>query len=319
MYNESQKQEFLDTMNKEAAKPYISLFQKSELYERAAGHDVCEFIYSELLGLFESCQYTRFQTFKSYKSLLNDYLKFCCANKYCNSNCIVELERLQFTDLTGYAKLRNEFYFNLDDMLDSIEYVFSNSKIDVTYYRPVQVYYGLIWIGLEKEQIFALTPEDVSNSMVGISNVYLDIPDRLDDLIQMYIADEYFITVDGRYKKYKDGGYIFKTSKGGMASHGWIMDKNSQWKECVNNLDVTDPLFGKKLSLSSIRKSALFSDIYDYFGSDVGANQKGEFDKLLTDLRIKEMSSNTFASYSNITLAEYHKWFNYYKNINRKI
>ena len=206
MYNESQKQEFLDTMNKEAAKPYISLFQKSELYERAAGHDVCEFIYNELLGLFESCQYTRISTFKTTKSILSDYMKFCCANKYCNSNCLVELERLQFADLTGYAKLRNEFYFNLDDMLDSIEYVFSNSKIDVTYYRPVQVYYGLIWIGLEKEQIFTLTPEDVSDSMVGISNVYLDIPDRLDDLIQMYIADEYFITVDGRYKKNKDGG-----------------------------------------------------------------------------------------------------------------
>lgn len=319
MYNESQKQEFLDTMNKEAAKPYISLFQKSELYERAAGHDVCEFIYSELLGLFESCQYTRAQTFKSYKSLLNDYLKFCCANKYCNSNCIVELERLQFTDLTGYAKLRNEFYFDLDDLLDSIEYVFSKSKIDETYYRPVQVYYGLIWIGLENEQIFTLTSKNIRRGMVSISDLYLDIPDRLNDLIQEYIADKYFITVDGRHKNYKDVGYVFKTSKGGKISRGWTTDKNKQWSQCVNNLEVTDLLFGKKLSLSSIRKSALFSDIYDYFGGDVGVNQKGEFDKLLTDLRIKEMSSNTFASYSNITLAEYHKWFNYYKNINRKI
>ena len=116
MYNESQKQEFLSSLKPESKKTYISIFQKSEIYERAAGHDLCDFIYNEYLGLFEACQYTRVSTFKTNKSFLNDYLEFCCANKYCNSNCIVELSRLQFTDLTGYAKLRNEFFFSLDDM-----------------------------------------------------------------------------------------------------------------------------------------------------------------------------------------------------------
>ena len=319
MYNESQKQEFLSSLKPESIKGYISFCQKSEIYERAAGHDLCDFIYNEYLGLFESCQYTRVSTFKTNKSFLNDYLEFCCANKYCNSNCIVELSRLQFTDLTGYAKLRNEFFFSLDDMLDSIEYVFSNSKVDVTYSRPVQIYYGLVWAGLEEEQIFALTPENVCGGMISTSDVYLDLPYRLDDLIQKYISDEYFITADGRHRNYKHSGYIFKTSKGGMATSGWITDKNKQWRECAKNLNVTDPLFGKKLYLSSIKKSALYSDIFNHFRSDVSINQKSEFDRLLINLQDIDKTNNTFASFSSITLSEYHKWFNFYKNIDRKI
>lgn len=318
MYNENQKQGFLRALSPDWQKICSAIFQKTEISERAAGHDLCEFMYQEFVNMFEACQYTESNTFYTNYTFIRKYVEYCCNHKLCDPNSLVELKRVKYSkDIKGYSKLRNEFFFDLDDMLKVIEYVFSKSLVDVTYYRPLQAYLGLIWIGLLDEEIYTLKPEDFSYFGLNIRGQCIEVPGNLKKIIKKMSEDEYFITTDGKARHYNiESQYLFKTSKSAAPiTKGWYTDKCKQWKKCANDLPITDELYGKKLDTKSIKKSALYSEIYCTFFGEISDCDEARFNEFISDKmegKIKEVSMGAVAKK---LMQGYNNWIAYYRYI----
>lgn len=316
MYNEQQKNQFLQTVNPKNFKTYRAIFNQSEISERAAGHDLCEFIYNEFLNLFEALQYSIAQSFRSYKTLINNYIVYCCDNKLCNSNSTVELSRLRYDDLQGYTKLRNEFFYNIDEMLDAVEYVFRFAEADETYYRPFQLYLSFLWVGLKDDEIYTLKVNDFDETHVITNGKYIYLPLRVRKILVACLNDDYFITTDGKTRRYRNNGYVFRTSRSdNPITVGWYTDKCIQWNKFVEALPVTDDLYGKRLSRRSIKKSAIFDEINQEFCGEIDNNRIPEFKEYINEKfedRLKEESIKTAkVNYYK----EYQKWYKYFSKI----
>lgn len=319
MYNENQKQEFLKALPPDWLKIYGAIFQKTEMSERAAGRDLCEFIYKEFVNMFEACQYTESNTFYTNYTFIRKYVEYCCNHKLCDPNSLVELDRVKYQeDIKGYTKLRNEFFFDMDDMLKVIQYVFQKSLVDVTYYRPLQAYLGLIWIGLLDEDIYTLKPEDFDCfGHLNIRGQHIEVPYSLKKIIAEMSEDEYFITTDGKARHYNtENPYLFKTSKSSAPiTKGWYTDKCKQWKKCVYDLPITDELYGKKLDTKSIKKSALYCEIYNIFFGEIRDEDKERFNEFISDKMEGRIKEAGMSSTARKILQGYNNWLAYYRYI----
>lgn len=295
MYNPEYKQEYLSTIKSDSTVIVVeSLFVISASIEKMLNKDLCEFIFSDFIMLFERCGFVKGYNLPNRKSMIRSYIAWCVSKKYCSPNSLVEIERLQASDVNGYHVANSKYFRSLDDLLDCIEQVYKavSSDVSPTLYEPLQMFYGLYWYGLESSEIFNLKTEQIdshSGNTITLENKAITVSDRFMQLSINVSKYSCFITLHNQAMPYVESKYVFKSTKAKMAGEpitvNFHTSKHRVWMSLMESVPVSHPYYGKILSTISIAESGRFYRYYqdeksgaeinaDYMAKQLGTSEK---------------------------------------------
>lgn len=317
MYNPQYKQEYLSTIKNESTFIVLeSLFTITASIEKMLNKDLCEFIFSDFIMLFERCGFVKGHNLPNRKSMIRSYIAWCVSKKYCSPNNLIEIERLQTTDVSGYHIAKLKYFRSLDDLLDCIEQVYKAISLDAspTLYEPLQMFYGLYWYGLESSEIFNLKTDQIntcSNNTIVVGDKAIVVSDRFMQLSDRICKYSGFITLHNQMMPYVKSEYVFKSTKARMAgkpiTENFHTSKNRVWMSLMENVPMSHPYYGKMLSTISIAESGRF---YRYY-QDEKSGIEITVDYMVKKLRVSDKNYST----PKFELRKYQIWKRYCESL----
>lgn len=270
MFNEAIKTEYIETISstKHTKSTLRSLFNMSEPFENFLGKDLCEFTIQDFIFMFEQIGWTKGQTVKNKRSLIQKYVNWSISKKYVRSDVQSNIERLSFTDLE--PKFNSKLYYkSIEDLIDAFERVYKKAGFDISYYSRNISYCALYWYNLTNDQLsnIALYP-DWQNE----KGFFINLPDgnsisiskRLFDMIGNIPRDSVAYK-SGKLKSCPSNNYLFRTFRSTSAINTNVFESNlkAEWKEIIDKLKPGDEDYGRKLSSESIILSGMCYRIHN--------------------------------------------------------
>lgn len=266
MYNDDIKQEYLRSIdNIKIQNNLVSTFTKSEDIEKMFNKDLCNFIRSDFIFLFERNKYFNKSTFNTVKSNIKKYVTWCSAKKYCNSNSINEISGISINDINGMYKINTEYYFSIDELVSTIDFVFKNGGYEPEYYSRIILYYSLFWFQYTKEEIHHLkkTNINLSEGKITVNNFTTIIPECLIKFCDIALNCDQFHSISGKKMDLKQSNYIFRTVKSDEPPGSSYMSNVMRiWKELLKNIPPDNKYYNKQLLIDVISKCGLMYEIY---------------------------------------------------------
>ncbi|MBU5333566.1 hypothetical protein KQI61_15310 [Anaerocolumna aminovalerica] len=163
-YNHQRKKDYLKSQeldfNTNIIKNIISVFNMTSNFENANDKDLCEFTFEEFVSMFSLNQWVNYSTFKSKKTIIKNYIKYCVDNNLCEANNLRNISRLIGKDIKKKSKFEIEYYKDFEDFHDTIQYLFHETlKNNDNGVISITILY-LLWYGFEKEEIIKIKNED---------------------------------------------------------------------------------------------------------------------------------------------------------------
>lgn len=315
MYNELQKAKYLDSIstdfNDGTVKSTHYMLKKASKVEELLNKDICEFCYADFKMLFEHCRYIDISTFRSHKSNFIRYVKWCAENKLGEYNAVSELERLRLEDVQSCsaAKMYNECFADIDDLLDGFEEAIQDG--DEIYRYMFSVFYGLCWYGFSDEELYYLKKDNFNSadSTVESNGRKIKVSERFSQILKKYIAADEIIMYsqgDERCFQFVKTEYLIRNTirneSSARISENYISARSKKWKKAVEELPIDSKYYGKKLTPTKTRASGAYYRLLQKEKSGIKVNINN-IESLIPEYDLRAMPQKR-----SFTLSNYNLW-----------
>lgn len=277
-YNNDRKNEYLKIQSTDAkngnVKNLISVFNMTAKFEEINNKDLCDFTFDEFLALFSLNQWGTFATFKSKKTIITNYIKYCLTNNLCYESSLKDISRLSHTDIKKKSKFEIEYFKDFEDFHNTVQSLFNEGgqQFEVNISNIVSLY--LLWYGFDKEEIVEIKNKDVDtvNKTVTCQNTnhteYIDNDEVINMFMQLKnmtscprwnsVAQKWY------YLEYKNPEYFIKSERTGKVTSTNLRIRISSLNKIINdNISMENKYANKKITDYGIRYSGLYCKIKD--------------------------------------------------------
>lgn len=320
MYNDQQKQQFLNQIEKDNSyKRYAMIFKKTEPIEESFGKDIADMSLNEIENLLDRVSGKSMQTIVSTKSMISSYVDWCIRNgKSVSSENNVN--KLEATSVNVQQKYRSAYVSGDKEFLEILDTSFPEVGFDFLEV-PNAVQKSVCWLfylGLEKDEAKNLKKSDVDyENRIIHSPLYDGIVYSVDERLLKYIricveADSYQTRIiGGRIKNSKlcDTDYVYRPMIGRNVdvSYDKPVQNNYLWRRVnlLNKAYLDTTGIYKKLTITSLADSKRF---YDYYMAE---DKESYLDALRVDNSLRGMK-DSFALYKAkyVFKNDYESWKN---------
>lgn len=278
-YNSEIKNQFLNYIKckYESNEFFVTLFNQSFDFETKFNKDLYEFTPKEFEIMFVAYdEWNREATVSGKKSKIKKYLEWAIEQGYnCNPKIVKEID---VQSIRGQKIYNGRYYKDLDDLLDTIEKVYTANNIPRDYYIMIQVIAGLFWYGLDSHGISNLTRKSfkanniISYKILNKGIEKTDIVEVDSDFYNLCIDcfDLDFVDLNCR-KYYQRSSYLVRglfkneeeANKNTMVDiRTYMGNLGRKWKVLLNNLPADNPYKNRTIIRTDLKYSGKFYRAY---------------------------------------------------------
>jgi hypothetical protein len=275
-YNNDRKIEYLTTQHSDAkdsnVKNIASVFNMAAKFEAINNKDLCEFTFDELLAMFNLNQWGNFATFKTKKTIITNYIKYCISNNLCYNDNLRDILRLNHTDIKKKSKFEIEYYKDFDDFHNTIQTLFNDGgqQYEVNLSNIGILY--LLWFGFEKEEIIEIRNDDFDSVKRTITcrstnrTVHIDNDEVLTMFMHLKkaISSPRWNSKRNRwyYLDYKNPDYLIKSERADVLASVNLRVRVSSLNNYIKeNQNMEKKYANKKITDYGISSSGLYNKI----------------------------------------------------------
>lgn len=300
MFNEKQKQQFLNTVESENTyKSYVSVFNKSEPFEESMNKDVADMTLQNILLLLDVAAGKSAQSIANYRSLLVNYVDWCIreGKSIFGEN---NISKISYTAVDKQQSFKPCYIGSEKELEDMIATAFPHDyDYNQEVYEDRESIIWLTYLGFERDEIRFLKKDDIDyeNGMIRSplynSIVYKVNKHLLEMLKRISETTEIEFSVEGRNPRKEKlciNDYVYRPKVGkyrpidydGGVGEGYV------WKRCAQLNKAYEETTGiyKNLSIKTLARSKEFIDYFD-------SGESEEFiDALKVDMQLRESQKN---------------------------
>ena len=231
----------------------------------------------DFVDMFSQAACMSINSFLSYKSTINDFIKWMHEQGYGSEQFVIDFAKIQYSDVNRSAFYEKYYFEDLDDLFDTIENVFSDRGTEFDTFKAAAF---LIWYGIEPKVVPDILKENLNDDEGTILNPstgqkILLSKDVSHFLVEYKNADTYDSRkFGGRILPYVESKYLLRTYKNAHLSTKQLSSIQS------STINIAEE-HGKQFQWKRIELSGLFYRVYQY-EQEHGEIDRDDFNTLKT-------------------------------------
>ena len=274
MFNAKQKEQFLNTIDKENTyNAYVVVFNKCENIESALEKDIADMTLTEIRNLLDIGSGKSAQSSSNFRSMLSTYVDWCIRN---GKSIMTEnnVSKISYTSIDKQRSYKSSYVGSDKEMFEVIQGAFPDSDMistqGITSIRRSIIL--LFYIGMESKEIMLLKKDDIDyeNGIIH-SPLYENVIYKADENLLYYLRvcsdlEEIEYSADQRKKPEAlcKNEYVYRSrvGKGRPFDYSGTVTNSFIWKRCEELNTGYEEATGiyKKLTPSTISESKRFID-----------------------------------------------------------
>jgi len=214
----------------------------------------------DLIDMFSQLVIISANSFFTYKSKINDFMKWMYEQGYGSEQIIRNLSEIQFTDINRSGFYNTYYFRDYNDLFNTIDEVFSDRGTEFDTFKCAAI---LVWFGIKINDIPSILKKDLDEYegtiIHPVTKEKIKLPDNAVYLLSNYRDAETHDSqkFGGRTVAYVDSQYLFRSYKNACFTTKQINHIS------ISANDVAKD-FGKVFQWNRIYLSGLYNRIYQY-------------------------------------------------------
>lgn len=199
-------------------------------------------------------------SFLSYKSTINDFIKWMYEQGYGTEQMSVDFAQIQYTDINRSAFYSRYYFSDLPDLISTMETIFEDRGSEFDTFRATAF---LIWYGMEPKEVLDILKSDFNEDEDTIKNPatgqVIHLSKDVSYFLAKYCNDDTFDSrkMGGRVLSYVPSKYLLRSYKNAHLTLSQLSNVQS------STLKIADE-HGKQFQWKRIYLSGLYYRMYEF-------------------------------------------------------
>ena len=214
----------------------------------------------DLIDMFSELTLMSANSFYTYKSKINDFMKWMKEQGYGSEQVLKNLSDVQFTDINRSGFYNTYYFRDYDDLFNTIDVVFKQRGTEFDTFKSAAL---LVWFGIDIKDVPQILKNDLDEDEGTIihpgTKEKIKLPANAVYLLARYRDAQTYDSrkFGGRALTYVDSQYLFRSYKNAYFTTKQI----NYFSISANNVAEE---FGKIFQWNKIYLSGIYNRIYEY-------------------------------------------------------
>lgn len=229
----------------------------------------------DLIEMFSDSSIMSINTFNSYKSKVNDFMKWMLEEGHGTEQLLRSLWSIDFTDIDRSGFYDRYYFKDYEELHNTMEDAFSKRGSEFDTFKSATI---LVWFGIDVKNLSDILKADINEDEgyvihpVSKQKIFLP-PLAMKVLVQYRDSDTYDSNkFGGSIMTYANSSFLFRSYKNAQLTAAQITNISSSANRIADEI-------GKTFQWNRVYLSGLYNRIYQY-EQENGELERTDFDKL---------------------------------------